>query len=464
MRKQTVRRPRKLRRLWLAAAIAAVWCVGVTEMWRRYVPLVPSCKTAVGDYNVIGIDRGRVIVSDVNKVKMRRCGPVRIIDPQTGHVVDSFLTADDEILDCLFPSMTRTVVSREGQFFVVDLCTGRDISELKLDFAPFRVSFADDERTLLAHGFYGSASSPSGGVQRRVTTACDVETGRILWSKPDVVPGLFSPSPENATHLLQSLFPRGAPDPAAGPLQRRHRIISLQTGEPLSQFGIVTFDHQETGWLIESPDHRWLAIGGGDSGWAIHETTSGRVAFTLPKINPFAISFSPDSTEFRVRHRVSEYESAACAYARFQVTDGAVLETQAGPIDPGSLESEDGQYGLRFAPNELKPYLIKYNRWLSGIPVLRWFPTVQVQDGSMQLVRHPGDRTIGILPAASYNQQQLHNDSIIVATPFEVIYYALPPRRDWAWLATGILAPLAFVVGVMGIWRLAIPRFCNREK
>jgi hypothetical protein len=87
-----------------------------------------------------------------------------------------------------------------------------------------------------------------------------------------------------------------------------------------------------------------------------------------------------------------------------------------------------------------------------------------VQDGSMQLVRHPGDRTIGILPAASYNQQQLHNDSIIVATPFEVIYYALPPRRDWAWLATGILAPLAFVVGVMGIWRLAIPRFCNREK
>jgi hypothetical protein len=433
----------------LLATAFIVWCAGVTEMWRLYVPLVPSCRTPVRGENVIGIDGDRhwVIVREVDQF-LRRCGPVRIIDARTGRVVDSVLTANDEILEFSGPQpTTRIVARREGRVVVVDLLTGRE-TEFPLDFVQSELSLVNDGKTLLITPriFFSleASDSPAG----RLTTAYDIETGKLLWSIPSLQSGHPSYSPEHATRLLQIVAspPESKPAELRGFHERMGRIIDVQTGEPLTQFGMVT----GVEWIIESPDHRWMAMLNEPSGWTVYDAISGRAMFTAPGMNPFATSFSPDSTEFRVRHRMSEDRSAACVYTRYRVTDGAVLETQAGPTDSQSIDSADGRYGLRFSSSQLNSYIMEFNKWLSGIPSPRRLPLAPLQQASIQLVNHSSGRTIGVLPVTSFDLQ-LSNDSITMITSDAILYYTIPPRHDWNWLLTGLLAPLAVVFGSAGL-------------
>lgn len=385
---------------------------------------------------------GQIVVSrfvNVNSGTYVARGPVTVHDPQTGAVIVSALTGDDNLIAVHWTGRWG-VVSRGPMTALVSLEDGSTLIEHP--HAAWRL-------------YRSGALSPSGS-----RFLVEANEGVIVWDVASkrrlaTFEGLRAPiiGDDNTFFASRPISTRD------GPIQHEpvrvdidDRTVTKDDRRPIYDCGIgLCSPSGEYGvYFMGNRPAEGLSIfhnGRMEPAWKLDLRRTSSSVFFLD--NP-GISFSDDSQEVRLRYQAGRH---AIGVARWKTSDGTPLsplpdETQ--PVQGFVVTASDGHWSARLGYQEERfPKWIppSVQKWLlSTAPVLM---SKLAPEQRIEIIDNRWDRIAAVVPQQANSVRFMPDSrSFLIDNQRDLVRYNVPAGRFLGWCLWGIL-PSALIIGCM---------------
>jgi hypothetical protein len=450
-------------------AISAAWFTVTWWYWDTTIPIEPLRVMALdgrlamflaGPSDTVLLHRqGKGVLPEYRWRTDRRfverqvpTGPLQVCDLETGRMLSECLDGHDQILSVSFSEPVRAAVVRGDHLRVVEIGDGRSRWEVPLDRLEY-VQFRSQGRILLAQ-------------RGRTLTAYDTETGSVIWTRPISTTRDYRSGPDGRMELFVVRIPTiemiGTPGKQREVSSGKHMLYDARTGEPDPRF--PEFSQPPT--LSLSPDGRWLAIDTLPMGRDIFDAETGKRLWTLSgrQTTSHFMSFSPGGDELRMPYLSVDQR---LGQARWNAADGAVLaeiSRGASSIPAVYVGKNEAVYQVTVRGKMWYPVIQKVFEKL-GL----WSLNKPLTD--RRTISYLADResgaTFGVLPELEQGIIATPDGrGFAMLTPTRMLYFELPPLRNWMWLwMRGLVPPVVVWVGVSAFldWRTQRGPIRNRN-
>lgn len=418
-----------------------LWIAGVTWYWNSSVPLAATKTLRLPAYALttlhsptgeIVFHHQRWIAGD--EKRWVKCGPMEFWKFPEARKTRELFTAEDEIVDGPLFSTREVMIRRAGRLLVVDSESGATLANLADVPGARMFRFTPDRRRILV----GNA------------------TDLLLFEVGEETPRWTAPFFAWHGTIAGDIF-IAARRPPASPNQFRSNAtaMSLETGQPDPRF-----DHLgSVSEITLSSDGRFAIVSARNaqtrkSSSSVCHATTGRVLWPAPAEMASDRRFSPDGEYIYATRRVP---NGLANLSRWRAADGVEVPF-ADAAERGAINghhSPSGRYSWKYSDTwlnpRLTPYLNYYNSWCTLLKVNNF--RISQNQIRLQIIDTATDRALGYFPQNSQIQRLSETEGFIGMTPQAIRYYAMPPGRDWSWLALWILCPPAAVWLVSRLWR-----------
>jgi hypothetical protein len=412
--------------------VSLLWIGAVFAYWREFVPLLPTAVIPLParEYEFRGTGSGEVVSIREWDGSHRResaySGPIQFWDPREGKIVRQFFREHDVIL--ALSRSSRLAVVREGEEIrMVDLRSGGTLFSRKATGGYFQVRFSQDER-------FVSFEDPD--ISRCV---CDAMTGQELWSRR-----VNEWEPLEPGALVGDLFlcHRRTPSPdansnpaGAGPPPDRI-WLSAHTGLPEQRFGV------RDKVRIDS-DLRRAIVWDDVNPARICDFRTGATLWSFPAE---VAGHTPEITLDGLEVVLPLMKDGRIFVARWRTDDGRVVSPlPVAPYKPVPADMcADRRYLVHYDEKQMVRGPVWLRRVVNGLGI-RWDGVLLPQRMTLWLVDSESGRPIGRLGSGFVISGLADEGGFAIQEENRVAYYKLLPPRDFRWLATWSLGPIASV-------------------
>ncbi len=441
-----------MHRLWsrwhFRSLTSAVWIASVVWHWHGNVPLAATKIARLTPAAMASVltPGGELLLlqrrwQNGPGSPVVRCGPIEYWTFPECRKVREFLTAADVIIDGPAPRTWEMLVRRNGRLLLVDAEVGQVLMPLPDIPDACRFALSPGRKEILI-------------ADNKDTVCIDLRSAATRWRIEDCS---FE---REATSELFLAIPRSQFQ--SGSFRADRRVHRLATGEPDPRFdhlGAISSLTLSANGELAIVNARPAPPGGGSPATVnrfggqprvttVCRVSTGESLWTVPATTFPA--FSADDQEVH-SHRVGK--DRLLYPSRWRAVDGDRLpDFEPGDPSPLIQQSADGQFAFLHQQLEETPFkklVIRAAHELGrhGVRI-----ALAVTPPRTFLRETATGRNLGPLPMHASHQFLTRSNGLVSIDHQFLRYYALPPRRDYGWLARwALLPPLGIVLaGCLG--------------
>ncbi len=420
-----------MRRLsWISIGLLPLWAVVVWNYWQISVPVLPTTIISPGKpFDVIGTTAAGEVVTALpsggkNGPRPAR-GPVqvwRLADGELSRSLDLPGGFENPVL--LNDNLLK--VTQDGRCLLYDVSTLELIETLPAGASALFSNSADANLVAFIH-------------QGRLTVR-DIQQGRDLWSRD----GVRTAHPGSADLILTQESP-----------DRKNiakTILDVKTGSLITRF-----DHLGPIFLLRTAANcPYALIQLVDLTWVVCRLATGERLWTGAR-GEIGAGFTEDGEGIFVHQRIA---TGGSAIGVRRCIDGEWIESpriRQWPATGSHRATSNIRYTLLAGEFSLWPgWILRGRNWLQGSLSFPLPQPPMVQ--RYRLLESPTGATIADLgaPPKDSNSTEIwlrNFQGLLINRDSELHYFALPPRRNWTWLATWTGLPPAVLLTVLSAWR-----------